>query len=487
MMDTRRPFKRPAARLGPGLMNLSIASLAKGRGLLRRVLSFALALSVAPIAGPANAQNVPVVRDAEIEALVREYAKPILEAAGLSRQKVEIVLVNDPSFNAFVDGRRIFINTGTLVTAETPNEVIGVLAHETGHLAGGHQERLRQQVARAQTMAIVGTLLGLGTMAAGAATKSSELGGAGAALATGTGEAARRGVLSYQRTEETTADRSALKYLEATGQSARGMLKTFKRFQSALALSGARIDPYQVSHPMPRDRIANLEVLARKSPYYDVKDSPALQRRHDLMRAKIAAYTNGKGASAQLFRKKDEGVAAKKYGEAIEGYLQGDPRTALPKIDALIKAEPKNPYYYEMRGDALMKANRPAEAAEAYGRAVKLDPGRAGILQVAYGQALLAQGNPKALKKAVIALESGLAADSANPIGYRYLAQAYGQLGDVPMAELAAAEGYFHSENFQQARIFAARAQQKLQPHSPGWLRAQDIINYRQPGKKRRG
>lgn len=430
--------------------------------------------------GMAAAQNVPVVRDAEIEALVRDYARPLLATAGLSRKNIEIVLVNDPGFNAFVSGRRIFMNTGTLMTAETPNEVIGVLAHEIGHLAGGHQERLRLQVDRAKTLALVGMLLGMGTLAAGAATDSGELGGIGMGMATGTTEAARRSVLAYQRTEETAADRSALTYLEATHQSARGMLKTFKRFQTALALSGTRIDPYQISHPTPRDRIANLEVLARKSPYFETRDPPELQRRHDRARAKIAAFTNGRGSTAQLFRQNKD-TDAQQYGEAIEGYLHGSPRTALAKVDALIKAEPGNPYHYELRGDTLMKANRPVEAAEAYAKAVKLDPARSSVLQASYGQALLAQGNPKAAKKAIQALQRSLAADPENTVAYRYLAQAYGQLGEVGQAELAAADGYYYSGNFQEAKIFAARAQRKLRQGSPEWQRAQDIINYRKP------
>ena len=137
--------------------------------------------------------RVPVVHDAEIEALVRDYARPIFKAAGLSRSGIDIVLVNDPRFNAFVAGRRIFINTGALLTAETPNEIIGVIAHEAGHMAGGHQERLRQQLARAQTMAVIGTLLGMGAAAAGAATDSGGLGKAGAGIAAGTSEIARRG------------------------------------------------------------------------------------------------------------------------------------------------------------------------------------------------------------------------------------------------------------------------------------------------------
>jgi predicted Zn-dependent protease len=259
------------------------------------------------------------------------------------------------------------------------------------------------------------------------------------------------------------------------------MLKTFKRFQSALALSGTRIDPYQISHPTPRDRIANLEVLARESPYFETQDPPELQRRHDRMRAKIAAFTQEKGSTAQLFRQDNKATDAKQYGEAIEGYLHGNPRAALAKVDALIKAEPNNPYHYELRGDTLMKANRPAEAADAYAKAIKLDPRRSSVLQVSYGQALLAQGNAKAARKATQALQKAVAADPENTTAYRYLAQAYGQLGLVGQAELAAADGHYYSGNFQDAKIFAARAQRKLKPGSAEWQRAQDIINYRKP------
>ncbi len=433
-------------------------------------------------AAQALAQSVPIVRDAEIEALVRDYARPILRAAGLSKSGIDIILVNDPGFNAFVAGRRMFINTGALLQSETPNEIIGVIAHEAGHIAGGHQERLRQQIARAQTMAIVAGLLGAGAAVAGVASGSREMAAAGGGMAIGGGEAARRSLLGYQRSEEATADRSAITYLEATGQSAKGMLKTFERFQSALSLSGARVDPYQVSHPMPRDRIANLEELARKSPNFDKTDSATLQLRHDLMRAKIAVYTQGQGTAARLLRKAKGGLPAQ-YADAIGTYLNGSPKAALAKVDALLKAQPKNPYFHELRGDVLMKANKPDLAAEAYQRAVKLDPVKSGILPIALGQALIAKGDPKSLERAVAQVQLGLDRDRENATGYRYLAQAYGQLGDIAAAELATAEGHFYSGNYKDARIFAARAQQRLKPGAPGWVRAQDIINYKAPKK----
>ncbi|MER8521233.1 MULTISPECIES: M48 family metalloprotease [unclassified Mesorhizobium] len=451
----------------------------------RALATLSLAAVVA-MAGSVNAfaQNVPVVRDAEIEALVRDYARPIFKAAGLSGDAINIVLVNDQSFNAFVAGRRLFINTGALMTAETPNEIIGVIAHEAGHIAGGHQQKLREQLERAKTMAILATLLGAGAMVAGATSNSRGLAGAGMGVVAGGGEMAQRSILAYQRTEEMTADRSAITYLNATGQSGMGMLKTFGRFQNALSLSGAQVDPYRISHPMPQERIANLEVLVKQSPYVDKVDPPALQQRHDMMRIKIAAYMQGQAAASRLMRK-NPGSLASRYGDAQMTYLFGNLASALTKTNALIKEQPKNPYFQELRGDILMKANRPKDAADAYAKSVSLDPARSGLLPVSYGQALMAIGTQDSLKKAVAQINTGLGRDRENAAGYRYLAQAYGELGNIPAAELATAEGHFYSGDYKNAKIFAMRAQQSMKRGEPGWLRAQDIINYAPSGKKK--
>ncbi|MER8614560.1 M48 family metalloprotease [Mesorhizobium sp. M0435] len=463
--------------------------LSRPRSTIARTARAFATLSLAAVLAMAGsvsafAQNVPVVRDAEIEALVRDYARPIFKAAGLSGDAINIVLVNDQSFNAFVAGRRMFINTGALMTAETPNEIIGVIAHEAGHIAGGHQQKLREQLERAKTMAILATLLGAGAMVAGATSNSRGLAGAGMGVMAGGGEMAQRSILAYQRTEEMTADRSAIAYLNATGQSGMGMLKTFSRFQNALSLSGAQVDPYKISHPMPQERIANLEVLVKQSPYLDKVDPPTLQQRHDMMRIKIAAYMQGQAAASRLIRK-NPGSLASRYGDAQMTYLFGNLASALTKTNALIKEQPKNPYFQELRGDILMKANRPKDAADAYARSVSLDPARSGLLPVSYGQALMAIGTPDSLKKAVAQINTGLGRDRENAAGYRYLAQAYGELGNIPAAELATAEGHFYSGDYKNAKIFAMRAQQSMKRGEPGWLRAQDIINYAPSGKKK--
>ncbi|MEJ1118755.1 M48 family metalloprotease [Phyllobacterium sp. CCNWLW109] len=424
----------------------------------------------------AQSSSVPIVRDAEIEALVTDYAAPIIKTAGLGKQSIKIVLVNSPSFNAFVDGRRIFINTGALLEAETPNEIIGVLAHETGHLAGGHQFKLREQLAAAKTMAVVAGLLGIGAAIAGAASKQSGLAQAGGGIAMGAPEAAMRNLLNYQRTEEVAADRSAITYLANTGQSAKGMLTTFERFSNALSLTGTRVDPYRISHPMPRERIANLETLARGSPNFDKKDSPALQQRHDLMRGKIAAYTAGGARVLQTFRKDPTNIGAR-YGDAIATFLNGSTESALSKINALIKQQPKNPYFEEIRGEILLKQSKLDQAAKAFQRASDLDPRKSSLIRMNYGRTLMLTGKPDNLKIAVSELKASIGRDRESPTGYAYLAQAYGQLGDAARSDLASAEEKYYSGKIQDAQIFAIRAQRALQKGSPEWIQAQDIIN----------
>lgn len=440
-----------------------------------RVTVLTLALCLAQTAPSFAKRSVPVVHDAEIEALMRDYARSILKVAGLSKSGVDIVLVNDRSFNAFVLGRRMFINIGAIMTAQTPNEIIGVIAHEAGHIAGGHQHRLRQQLRKANTIAILAGLLGAGAVAAGAATDNADAARAGTSLALGGSQIATRNLLAYRRTEELTADRSAVDYLERTGQSAVGMLRTFERFQSALSLSGARVDPYKVSHPMPLERIRALQALVQESRHSSKKDKPGLQLRHDMARAKIAAFTGGPPAVARLSR---GGLhpSAIRYGDAIATYLSGSPGAALKKLDRVLAEQPKNPYLHEMRGEILISASQPGPAIKALQRAVKLERSRSAGLQVLLGRAYLLAGGDKNLRQAVKQFNQGIAKDRDNASAYFHLAQAYGRLGRIGDAELATADHHYYSGRRQDARLFAARAQTKFKRGSPQWLRARDII-----------
>jgi predicted Zn-dependent protease len=433
------------------------------------VLSFTLAM-------PAHAQGkAAVVRDAEIETLLKDYATPVFKAAGLKSSRVEIVLVNDPSFNAFVDGQRIFINTGALSAAAVPNEIIGVIAHEAGHLAGGHQQRLREQIAAAQTLAIVGGLLGIGAIAAGSIAGSEGGAQAGGALITATPSLVQRNLLSYRRSEEMNADQAAARFLNATGQSMQGMLTTFERFSRSLSLSGVQVDQYQISHPLPRERIALLEELARKSKFFDARDPQRLIDRHQLMRAKIAAYSGGAAAVVRLFPN-DRGSLAARYGDAIATDLSGSSAASLKKMDALIREQPDNPYFHEFRGEVLIKLRKTDEAIKAFAQAVKLDRTKSPLIRARLGFALVASGKPGNMNRAIEELRVAVQADPDNFTAYRNLSQAYGQTGDIANAELIMAEGNFRAGNSREAKAFAARALQKLPKGSPGAIRANDIL-----------
>jgi len=415
----------------------------------------------------ADAGGAPIIRDAELESLISDYARPILRAAK-QRVNIQVVIIDDDSFNAFVDGERIFINSGALLQAETPNEIIGVLAHEVGHLAGGHLYRLRERVRQAQTLAVAGMLLGLGAGLAGS-------GEAASGIMAGSQNLALRNLLNYQRSEETIADRLGVNYLNATHQSAKGMLTTFARFSQQMALLGIRPDPYLQSHPLPQARIDALKELAEQSPYYNKKDPPELQLRHDLARAKLAAYQGKLRVLRSL--SKDPNSLPARYGQAILALKGGLPAQATEKAKALVQDKPQNPYFHELLGDAYMKANQPDAAAAAYKQAIALDSHKSPQLYISEGRALLA--SPKAADKsaAIAALQTALRQEDDDPDAYNFLAMAYGQTGQPAKADLATADMHYYGGDIAGARYFAARAQQGLKRGSAAWLRAQDILS----------
>ncbi len=336
----------------------------------------AAALAIAPMSSALAQQNKgpPIIRDTEAEQLLRDYTRPVLRAAGLEKQNIQVVILNESVFNAFVaDGRRIFVNYGAMMQSETPNQIIGVLAHETGHLAGGHLAKLREQLARAQTQMIIAMLLGAGAMVAGARSGNSNngLANAGAAAVAGPQEMIRRTLISYQRQQEENADRAGVKFLTASGQSAKGMYETFKRFTEDSLFAARGADPYLQSHPMPVERVAALEELARSSPYWDRKDDPALQLRHDMVRAKISAFMERQDTVYRRYPLSNDSLPAR-YARAITTYLHGDLRSALVQIDGLIQGQPNNPYFYELRGQALLEGGKPGEAIAPLRKAVQL-------------------------------------------------------------------------------------------------------------------
>ena len=431
-------------------------------------------------AAAAQQRGGVLIRDAETEALIQDYIRPIFKVAGISSTSIELYLLQSPSFNAFVaNGQKMVINTGAIIDSKTPNELIGVLAHETGHVAGGHQIQLRQQMERAKTIATIGALAGIGATVAGAAAGSGDAARAGGGIAAGAGEIARRSLLAYRRAEEMAADQAALNYLQKTGQSAKGMMTTFERFVDNSLFSERRANPYLQTHPMPSERIQLIERAARKSKYFGVKDSAALQARHNMVRAKLSGFSEDSGQVMRRYPPEDVSMPAR-YARAISAYRNGNSRAALTQIDGLLKEQPKNPYFWELKGQVLLENGRGREALAPLQKAVSLAP-KSGLLRILLGQTLVEAGDPKSIDAAIKNLTIGLQADPDVGIGYHALARAYAMRGEIPMAELATAQGKFAEGMFKEAKVHAARAQGALKRGSPGWIRADDILSYQPP------
>jgi predicted Zn-dependent protease len=445
-----------------------------------------IALVAAPQAALAQEQKLAILRDTETEQLLRDYSRPILHVAGLEKQNIQVTIINEPVFNAFVaDGHRIFVNHGALMQSETPNQIIGVLAHETGHLAGGHLARLREQLAQAQTQMIIGMLLGAGALVAGARSGVGGVGmaDAGAATLTGSQNMVMHSLLSYQRQQEESADRAGVKFLTATGQSAKGMYDTFKRFSNDSLFSARGADPYFMSHPMPAERVAALEEIARTSPYWDKKDDPALQLRHDMMRAKISGFLERPDTVYRRYPLSNTSLPAR-YARAITTYLHGDLNNALTQIDALIQTQPNNPYFYELRGQALTDGGRPAEAIPALRKAVALS-NNAPLIEILLGQALVGADNKAYTEEAITILRNAMARETEQPIGYTQLAMAFARKGDLAEADLASAQAAFLRGDNKTARDLASRAKTRFAVGTPGWVKADDIVSAKLPAGKK--
>lgn len=444
--------------------------------LMKKLTSLFLAFAVGLFHfTPANAQSISIIRDTEIEALVRDYALPILRAANVNANAVDIIIVNSREFNAFVvSGRLMFINAGLLMEAETPNEVIGIIAHETGHIAGGHNIRLRQQIENAQMLAGIAMALGGAAMVGGSMAGNQSAADAGAAIAMGGQQAAILNLLAYRRSEEDAADQSALRYLEATGQSARGMIRTFEKFASQEMFTGRGTDPYGATHPEARARIANIQPKAEASRFYNTQDDPALLERHRMMQAKLFGYLEHPNTVARRYGTSDSSIPAL-YARAIAAVRSQGMSDAVRIVDQLIQRQPNNPYFWEMRGDAMLRSRNADEAVRSYARAMELAP-NADLIRVGYASALFAQGNVNA---AITHFERGLARERVNSLGFTQLARAYAQAGREAEASLATARAMLIDGNLREAQNFARRAQERTSRGSAVWIQAQDIIQIR--------
>ena len=418
---------------------------------------------------PAKVFSASLVQDTEIEDALRTFASPIFKIAGLKASSVEIYIVNDDSLNAFVTGgQKLFMNSGLLLRSENANQIIGVIAHETGHISGGHLSRVRGAFSKSTTSAILGTILG------GAAAIATGRGDLGAAIVAGGQSVAQRNFLAYSRTQEGAADHAALSFLDKTKQSARGLLAFMQILEDQELLSFARQDPYVRSHPLSRERITTIENHVENSAFSDAEDSPQIKRMFARMRAKLFAYLRPYGHTLRRYPDSNQSVAAR-YARAIAEFRRSKLDKAIAIMDVLIHEDTGDPYFHEMKGQMLYENGRIQEAIEAYGKAAAILP-QAPYIRRDLARAQIDSGDQNYLKQAIANLEVALATSSHSARNWRFLAIAHGRSGNLPKSYLALGEEALLLGKPDEARFQANRAKKAFARGTRDWLQAEDIL-----------
>lgn len=416
-----------------------------------------------------SAEALGLIRDAEIEATVRAYAEPLWTAAGLDAPFVQVHLINDDRINAFVaGGQQLFINTGLLMKSKNANQVIGVIAHETGHLAGGHLARMQDELRHRTIESIIALAAGVG---AGVATGNPGVGVGTLLLGQ---NVTMRGFLQYSRTQESSADQAALKFLDATHQSARGLLDFFRILEGEMALFGGNQDPYLQTHPLVPERIDAVQAHVDTSPYSDAKEPEAFDVMHDRMVAKLVGYLKPLDRVLHDYPMTDNSIPSR-YAKAIALFRVSRFPESLAIMDSMLKDVPNDPFFLEQKGQILFQSGRVKEALPYYQKALAQKPAEP-LLRAETAQVMIETEDPVYLKEAISNLKEATRLEPEEPSSWHLLAVAQGRAGNLPEASLSQAEEQLALGKKKQAKFFANKAMDGLPIGSPSWQRAQDIL-----------
>ncbi len=426
----------------------------------------------------AQGAGISILRDAEIEQIIREMSEPIFIAAELEVDAVDTYLVNDSTINAFVaGGQNVFLNSGLLLKAETANQVIGVIAHETGHIALGHLSRHSEGMGQFATYSLMGVLLGAMAMAAGSAD-------AGMALMMGGQHVGYRSLLKFTRTQESSSDQVAAKYLDATGQSGRGLIEFFEILGDQELVPEKYQDPYASTHPMNSTRIERLIDRVQESPYYDTPLNPEIEAKFQLLQAKLFGYLKPFHATMVRYPVGDDSINAR-YARTF-AYQQSDRfDQALAEIETLINDYPENPFFRETKGQILYENGNVIESIDAYREAVVRLPD-SNLLRMSLAQSLISADEDRFLDEAIENLEIALEQEPNNSFGWKQASMAYHRNNDDAMTHYSTAQHFLLSGDVRGAMINAKKALDLLPKDSPKWIRAQDILMAGQTGMDKR-
>jgi predicted Zn-dependent protease len=416
---------------------------------------------------PMMAHAQSLVRDAEIERTLRDYSDPLFVAAGLAPQDVRIYLVGDRTLNAFVtNGQNVFLHTGLILETETPNQLKGVIAHETGHISGGHLARSDANLREAMRPAYVTIALGLIAIAAGAPD-------AGAALLASSQQFAMLSFFTFTRVQESSADQAAVTFLEESGQSGRGLVEFFTKFRYNEILADSRREPYFRSHPLSGDRIQALQNRVNEQTNKDVLDSPADIDRLKMMQAKIQAFLYTPARTFVKYPASDQSIYAR-YARAVAAFRAPDLVTAVRETQKLILEQPSNPFFHELLGQIYYENGKAGASIAPNRKAVELAPNEA-LLHIGLARSLLATEQADLRPEAEASLRAALRLEPDNAFAWNQLAVVADRNGQVGLARLATAEEAYHLGDLVRAHRFSELALRNLVRATPEWRRAFDI------------
>jgi len=450
---------------------------------MRRALTLAarllMLLAASLFAGiqPAAAQQV--LRDAETEALLRDISRPLIIAAGLQPENVQVVLLHDREINAFVAGGQIvYLHSGLFTVADNANEVQGVIAHELGHITGGHIIRIGEGVQQATGIMILSLLLGAAAMAAGA-------GEAGMGVLAAGQQAAMGRFLSFTRVQENSADQAGAEYLSRAGVSGRGSLAFFERLLNLeYRMNIPQEDSYARTHPLNAERIAVLQNRYHEDPAWDRPTDPALEARFQRVRAKLSGYVDDPSTVLTRYPESDRSIPAR-YARAYVYHRTAHSEQANAEVSALLATAPHDPYFLELKGQVLLESGHPREAVTALRDAVARSNDQP-LIAALLGHALISTEDPANFDEAKRVLRIAVGRDNSNPFAWYQLGIVYDREGDEARAALATAERYNLTGQPQLALPNAERALMGIPVGTPDWLRAQDIAMVSRSAVQRR-
>ena len=422
-------------------------------------------------ARPALAQDdEQVLRDTETEAFFHDIATPLAKAAGLDTSKVQVILLSDQSINAgATSGQLVGVNAGTIFAADNVLELQGVIAHEFGHLAGGHVPLSGDNYGKFGKISILSLLAGVAAIAAGAPEAGMAVMGAGT-------QVAQSSALAFSRSQEASADAAGASYLKAAHLSGAGMLSFFGKLKTEeyrLSPADEAINPFMQDHPMSAERQLTLEKDVTSSPYYHVPVDPALQARFLRIKAKLQGFLLDPTTVMRKFPESDQSVPAH-YARAYAWHRGAYPDKADQEADALLRTAPLDPYFNELKGQMLLENGHPKESLAPLRIAVA-QSGSAPLISAMFGHALLATDDPKNFAEAERVLKVSVDKDREDPLAWYALGTVYAQRGDEVHAALAAAERYAMGGDDRLARQNAELAMRGLPEGSIDYLRAEDI------------